>query len=99
MTSNPTVLTCCRHCAQFRSLRYRGLCSTCYQSDAIRKQYPAQPGNAGRRGEKDDNRVRPLPDEPTDALPGTVAKMDVMSARIEAGYQPHHPLDARRDAA
>lgn len=37
----------------------------------------------------------PLPPWPTDALPGTVYKADVMEWRYANGFHIHHPLDAR----
>ena len=37
------------------------------------------------------------PGEPTNALPGTVAKMIVMMERIARGERPHHPKDAKRN--
>ncbi len=36
-----------------------------------------------------------MPDNPTDALPGSKAKAAVMRKRLERGEHPHHPLDAR----
>lgn len=38
---------------------------------------------------------RPPPDEPTDALPGTAAKIAVMAARLAAGQTLFHGDDAR----
>lgn len=37
----------------------------------------------------------PPPPEPTDAQPGSPEKLAVMEQRMEAGYAPHHPDDAR----
>jgi hypothetical protein len=35
------------------------------------------------------------PAEPTDAMPGSKRKMQVMADRLERGELPHHPDDAR----
>ena len=35
----------------------------------------------------------PLPPEPTQAVPGSQEKMDVMMERIDAGFQAFHPND------
>ena len=37
----------------------------------------------------------PLPPHPTRALPGTAEKIAVMAERVDLGFQPCHPLDAR----
>lgn len=46
-----------------------------------------------RTGEQDFNGTGAVP-TPTDARPGTEAKMAVLSARVEARQQLHHPKDA-----
>ena len=40
---------------------------------------------------------RPLPDEPTDEMPGEIGKLLVLQARALAGQQLHHPQDRRVD--
>ena len=40
---------------------------------------------------------RPLPPFPTDAVPGSAAKVAVMAERYARGYHLHHPRDARMD--
>lgn len=40
---------------------------------------------------------RPLPPEPTDAPPGSAAKVEVMRKRYWRGWQLHHPGDAKMD--
>jgi hypothetical protein len=76
----PVPLESCRHCRQGRSLPRRNhLCETCYRNLFIRLLYGAyQP----KRGNRQQSRglSRP-PDEPTDALPGTEAKLLVMAER------------------
>ena len=80
----------CRHCLRRRvgTRRCRGLCWACSRDPAVRGLYrPAvRPGSAagGRRVP---------PDEPTDAAPGTAAKVEVMRARLEAGRSAFHPRD------
>ena len=58
---------------------------------------------AGRkRGQRlidDGTKQGRVPLWPTDALPGTEEKMDVMRLRLERGEMPHHPGDARRVTA
>jgi hypothetical protein len=39
--------------------------------------------------------ARPLPAEPTDALPGSEEKIRVLAQRAERGEQLWHPLDRR----
>lgn len=39
------------------------------------------------------NYVRPIPPEPTTALPGTDEKIRVMQERWSLGYSLHHPND------
>lgn len=40
-------------------------------------------------------RVRPIPLEPTDAIPGSEEKIQVMRDRWANGYSIHHPNDIR----
>lgn len=46
-------------------------------------------------GREENPHDKPLPPEPTDYLPGTPEKMDVMSWRVTNNYHIHHPLDAK----
>ena len=53
-----------------------------------------------RKSEDDDgkpNLRRPLPKEPTEALPGTLEKLDVMRERLKKGVWLFHPNDAKVD--
>lgn len=43
----------------------------------------------------DDSRPRPRPPFPTNALPGTRAKREIMALRHAFNQQLHHPKDAR----
>ena len=83
----------CRRCGRQRVNRPRGLCWYCYYTPGVRDRYPPlilhhhdtfAPGK--------------LPDEPTDALPGTPAKVRVLAQRQARGEQLFHPLDAGRPA-
>lgn len=47
----------------------------------------------------DDFRERELDSGPTEALPGTEAKIAVMRDRVERDKHPHHPADAKWDDA
>lgn len=83
----------CRHCQKTKSNRPRGLCWSCYYTPGVREQYPSTSKYA-RRGISDFNgRIR-LPDEPTDALPGTPEKVAVLEERARQGVSLWHPLDA-----
>ncbi len=85
----------CRHC-QTRQARYaRGMCWTCYQDRDIRGLYPLAPmkRDAGRRGLGRENKTGALPAEPTNAQPGTEAKIVVLMARVAQGVALWHPDD------
>lgn len=83
----------CAHCLHRVATRPRGLCWGCHTNRTVRALYrihsPTGHGAALSVGEK------PLPDAPTDAAPGTAAKVAVLRARAKAGVQLHHPGDAR----
>lgn len=87
----------CRHC-QSRKPDYgrRGLCTRCHDDRAIREQYPPV-SRFGRKAdtnwESDTRLPAPPPDQPTDAQPGSAAKILVLIARAEARQQLFHPLD------
>lgn len=62
----------------------------------IRSLYPVvSRQKRGQDGHLDNTYIRPLPDAPTTALPGTLAKIEVMEARYKKKQQLHHPRDAR----
>lgn len=80
----------CVECGFRQESRY-GLCQTCMNDEAIRaKHASAFPGKAPKK---------PLPNatrdaaEPTDARPGTLAKLEVLMGRAERGERLWHPLD------
>jgi hypothetical protein len=78
----------CKHCQTRKMLRHRRcLCWRCYSDPAIRKLYaPSHKPFAHGKG---------TPPEPTTAAPGSKEKEAVMLARAKAGYDLHHPLDAK----
>ncbi len=84
--------TDCRHCANRAVTRPRGLCWGCFYSPGVRELYPSTSPYA-RRGEGNGNHSAPLPAMPTDALPGTEAKMAVLAERVRLRVQLHHPQD------
>jgi hypothetical protein len=77
-----TPPTRCRHCARRRPLHRRGLCRGCYYAagGAIREQHKRDARNAPKKTER---RGVVLP-TPTQAEPGTEAKIQVFIARHEA---------------
>jgi hypothetical protein len=86
----------CRHCARHRVNRPRGLCWSCYYNPAIRPRYPST-SKFARRGVDDFNGRVPLPPEPTDALPGSPAKVDILARRARLHQALWHPADAPMD--
>jgi hypothetical protein len=80
----------CIICDRRSSTLRRGLCRHCY------------PNHGPRRGEHWTRELgsnyikRPLP-QPTNALPGTKAKMTVLAERLRLGQELWHPLDATWD--
>ena len=84
----PTVRGACRRCGVVKSLAGRGLCKWCHQHH--KHEYPKPSYERWVGG----NPPPRLPAEPTDALPGSAAKLAVMAARAEAGFALHHPDDA-----
>lgn len=83
----------CRHCEKKKITRPRGLCWNCWHDRGIRSLYPItakqclwSPFNG--------NRASPIPDDPTDAMPGSAMKILVMTERIQAGFSAFHPQDA-----
>lgn len=84
----------CKHCRrEIPNNRPRGLCSTCYNSPGIREAYPAHP-TYGRRELIPANTYPTTLPEPTDALPGTQQKCEILERRASAGLVLFHPQDA-----
>jgi hypothetical protein len=83
----------CHHCQRVAILRPRGLCHRCYRRPRIRRRYPAF-SQYGRRGVGNICGNAPLPSEPTDALPGSAEKIEVLAQRAARHESLWHPLDA-----
>lgn len=81
----------CDFCGEHRRILRLGLCYICYYSPQIRKKY---------KEDRDEDRKYPteqipypLPAQPTDAQPGTEAKIEVMAERVARKEALHHPHD------
>src|SRR5262249_21075557 len=86
----------CRHCQKVKSNRPRGLCWSCYYRPGVRDLYPST-SKFARRGVADFNGRHRLPEEPTDAAPGSEEKIQILMQRAERGEALWHPLDAATD--
>lgn len=82
----------CRNCGKIPSGRPRGLCGSCYRSPDIRKRFDSV-SKFGRRGVADNYCPVRLPEFPTDAMPGSDRKIDVMRFRAERRESLFHPGD------
>ena len=80
----------CRHCCARLGTRPRGLCRQCY-FDLARRELHARKSPAA----DDFHGEAPLPDEPTDALPGSPEKMQILIGRAALRQQLHHPDDRK----
>jgi hypothetical protein len=83
----------CRHCLTWRVNRPRGLCWTCWHTPGVCALYPST-SKFSRCGVGQGNFTGKLP-EPTDAWPGTEAKVRVLCERAARGEQLHHPHDTK----
>src|SRR5262245_8619764 len=72
----------CRHCRQVKTIKRRGLCRRCFYDPAVRPLYQSLDPRGRRYA--DAYRSAPLP-EPTDAPPGSAAKIEVMRQRAALG--------------
>jgi hypothetical protein len=86
----------CRHCNRVPSNRPRGLCWSCYYKPGVRELYPST-SKFARRGVADHVGRVPLPDEPTDAPPGSEAKVLILMERARKRQGLWHPDDAPMD--
>src|SRR5436309_7666683 len=86
----------CRHCQKVKSNRPRGLCWSCYYTPGVRDLYPST-SKFARRGVSDFNGRVQLPARPTEALPGSPAKVAVLEERARLGLSLWHPGDAPLD--
>lgn len=91
----------CAHCGKRRYIQARGLCQRCRKKPEVRALFPkgwVNPATAKLAGLDQLDLVTywfPLADEPTTALPGSEAKIEVMRERAEAGRAVFHPDDVR----
>lgn len=83
----------CLHCGRARVNRPKGLCWSCYYKPGVRELHPSASKYA-RRGLRDFNGAFRLPTTPTTAIPGTEAKLQVLSQRAERGECLFHDDDA-----
>lgn len=88
----------CRHCQLKPAVRARGLCAHCFADPSIRDRYPTLA--TFRHGHGSDPTQKRTVGQPTSALPGTQAKLQVLCDRAAANEILFHPDDARdKDAA
>ena len=77
----------CLHCGVNPHGRSKALCVVCYKDLGIRWRY-------SKKRERQENANKPggLP-EPTEALPGTEEKIEVLADRVAKRQVPWHPED------
>ena len=83
----------CRHCNHAPISRPRRLCWSCYYTPGVRELYPST-SKFGRRGLGNFNGTRPLPAFPTNAVPGSPEKIEVLAQRAQLRLNLWHPDDA-----
>jgi hypothetical protein len=83
----------CRHCHKTPSNRPRGLCWTCYYTPGVRELFPST-SKFARRGLGNFCGSAPLPEFPTQAMPGSDAKVLVLIERARRRQALFHPDDA-----
>ena len=91
-TTCPPAPPVCHHCRKRVPSRPRGLCRACHSQKRIRRQYPPT-SPWGNRGVDWYGRFK-LASQPTDAAPGSEAKILVMMRRYERREALFHPKDA-----
>lgn len=82
----------CRHCKVRVTARPRGLCWGCYNESTVKELYPISNSRHAYRGLGEFHPTS-KPD-PTDAPPGSLAKMKVLRKRLESREELFHPADA-----
>ena len=87
------MMTNCQHCGLGRVTRPRGLCWTCYYVPGVRDLYPATSKYGRRSYGNRYQRARPATCR-TDALPGSLEKILVLTRRAELGQELWHDDDA-----
>jgi hypothetical protein len=84
----------CAHCGTGQVSRPRGLCWTCYYKPGVRENHPPT-GKCGERGLAGGNFVPGQAAFPTDASPGSEAKVKILMIRARLRQDLWHPLDDR----
>jgi hypothetical protein len=88
----------CLRCQMKKPNRPRGLCWSCYYTPGVREQFPST-SKFTRRGVGISYGNAPLADFPTDAEPGTEAKIMILMERAARRRALFHPLDLTSIAA
>lgn len=84
----------CRHCGREARPRGRGLCWGCFADPELRTQYQPLPRQPYRKLSYDDfNGGYQLAGEPTDSMPGSDGKIEVLAQRFDLKVSLWHPLD------
>jgi hypothetical protein len=83
----------CRHCGAKEATRPKGLCWGCYYDPAVKALYPTTSKYANKGIWAGVNKESVVPPAPTDSLPGSGEKVDVMGARVARGESAFHPQD------
>lgn len=90
-------IPCC-HCKRRKAYTVRGLCWTCLQDPEVRVLFPSTSKFARKGGAMDDEENEYIPSpcpEPTNAIPGTDAKVAILEARLAARVELWHEDDVR----
>lgn len=88
----------CLHCKRERYIQCRSLCNPCYANATIRHLYPVTQ-DSDRTG-RPEELLPPFPREkpkPTQALPGSEEKIQVLMERVWSGQYLWHREDASHD--
>lgn len=80
----------CIHCRRCK-IRYRGLCWGCGKNPALFDLYPRKLSVLSRH--EPHGPVPKMPENPTDARPGSEQKIQVMNQRFARGEAVFHPDD------
>ena len=83
----------CRHCQKTKANRPRGLCWSCYYKPGVRELFPST-SKFARRGVANFCGTAPIPEAPTDAVPGSDEKIRVLMERAARKRSLWHPADA-----
>ena len=83
----------CQHCGRGRATRPRRLCWNCYYTPGVRELYPIT-SKFCRHGSGTGNRPAKPATCPTNALPGSLEKILVLTQRADLRQELWHPEDA-----